>query len=85
MNILRIKRIDSLIRQKAGNAKDIGLKMNITDRAVYKYIKFMRTELKAPIAFDSVRKSYLYSEVGKLDFNWQTLKLEKISKVKTIE
>ncbi len=74
MNIEKIKHIDNLIRIKAGNAKDIGVKLLITERAVYKYIKYMRTELKAPIAFDSVRKSYLYSEEGRLDFMWQTLK-----------
>lgn len=74
MNIEKIKHIDNLIRIKAGNAKDIGVKLSITERAVYKYIKYMRAELKAPIAFDSIRKSYLYSEEGRLEFNWQTHK-----------
>jgi predicted transcriptional regulator len=74
MNIEKVKHIDRLIRIKAGNAKDIGVKLSITERAVYKYIKYMRTELKAPIVFDSIRKSYLYSEEGRLEFNWQTLK-----------
>jgi len=74
MNIEKVKHIDRLIRIKAGNAKDIGVRLSITERAVYKYIKYMRTELKAPIVFDSIRKSYLYSDEGRLDFNWQTLK-----------
>jgi hypothetical protein len=74
MNIEKVKHIDRLIRIKAGNAKDIGVKLSITERAVYKYIKYMRTELKAPIVFDNTRKSYLYGEEGRLDFNWQTLK-----------
>lgn len=74
MNIEKVKHIDHLIRIKAGNARDIGVKVSITERSVYKYIKYMRSELKAPIAFDSVRKSYLYNDEGKLDFNWQTLK-----------
>lgn len=74
MNIDKVKHIDRLIRIKAGNAKDIAVKLSITERAVYKYIKYMRTELNAPIVFDSIRKSYLYSEEGRLEFNWQTLK-----------
>jgi predicted transcriptional regulator len=73
MNIEKLIHIDRLIRIKAGNAKDIGTKVSITERAVYKYIKYMRTELKAPIAFDSYRKSYHYSEEGRLNFTWQTL------------
>jgi predicted transcriptional regulator len=71
MNIEKVKHIDRLIRIKAGNAKDIGDRLAITERAVYKYIKYMRTELNAPIVFDSTRKSYLYSEEGRLDFMWQ--------------
>lgn len=72
MNIEKVKHIDHLIRIKAGNGKDIGVRLALTERAVYKYIKYMRTDLKAPIVFDSIRKSYLYCEEGRLDFNWQT-------------
>ena len=73
MNIEKLKNIDRLIRIKAGNAKDIGERIALTERAVYKYIKYMKTELKAPIAFDNIRKSYVYKEEGRLDFTWQTL------------
>ena len=74
MNIDKLKHIDYLIRIKAGNAKEIGFKLALTERAIYKYIKYMKTELKAPIAYDNIRKSYQYSEEGKLDFMWQTIK-----------
>jgi hypothetical protein len=74
MNIEKIQNIDRLIRIKAGNAKEIGLRLALTERAVYKYIKYMKTELNAPIAYDNIRKSYQYSEEGKLDFMWQTIK-----------
>ncbi len=74
MNIEKLQHIDHLIKIKAGNAKDLSIKLSITERAVYNYIRYMRTELKAPIEFDFNRKSYLYNEEGKLNFYWQPLK-----------
>jgi len=74
MNIETIKRIDRLIRIKAGNAAIISAKLELTERAIYKYIKYMRTDLKAPIAFDSTRSCYLYSEAGTIELTWQPLK-----------
>lgn len=71
MNLETIERIDRLIRLKAGNANDLALKLEITERSIYKYIKYMRTELEAPIAFDSSNKTYLYGERGRLDFKWK--------------
>jgi hypothetical protein len=71
MNLEIVERIDRLIRLKAGNAENIGSKLCLTERAIYKYIKYMRTELEAPIAYDSQNKTYLYSENGKLDFKWK--------------
>lgn len=74
MNIETIINIDRLIRIKAGNTATIGKKLDLTERAIYKYIKYMRTELQAPIAFDSTRSCYLYSEQGILSFTWQPIK-----------
>lgn len=71
MDIGKIKRLDKLIRLKVGNANDLASKLEITERSIYKYIKYMRTELEAPIAYDSTNKTYLYSENGKLDFKWK--------------
>lgn len=71
MNLETIERIDRLIRLKAGNANDLAIKLEITERSIYKYIKYMRTELEAPIAYDSSNKTYLYSERGRLDFKWK--------------
>lgn len=71
MNLETVERIDRLIRLKAGNAEYIGLKLCLTERSIYKYIKYMRTELEAPIVYDSQNKTYLYSENGRLDFKWK--------------
>jgi predicted transcriptional regulator len=71
MNLEIIERIDRLIRLKVGNANDIASKLEITERSIYNYIKYMKTELEAPIAYDSSNKTYLYSERGRLDFKWK--------------
>lgn len=71
MDIGKIKRLDKLIRLKVGNANDLASKLEITERSIYKYIKYMRTELEAPIAYDGTNKTYLYSENGRLDFKWK--------------
>jgi predicted nucleotidyltransferase len=71
MNLEIIERIDRLIRLKVGNANHIASKLAITERSIYKYIKYMKTELEAPIAYDISNKTYLYSERGRLDFKWK--------------
>ena len=72
MNIKRIKHINELIKkQRTGNPAVLASKIGISERATYKYLKYMKEELEAPIQFHAVRQSYSYSEHGELDLKWK--------------
>ena len=72
MNIKRIKHINELIKkQRTGNPAVLASKIGISERATYKYLKYMKEELEAPIQFQAVRQSYSYSEHGELDLKWK--------------
>lgn len=52
----------------SGNAKNIAQRLNVSERTVYHYIKFMKEELNAPIVFDNYNNSYGYEGECKLRF-----------------
>ena len=66
MDINIIKNIDYHIINNTGNAAKIAKQMGITERCVYKYIKYMIVDLQAPIIYDRIHKRYIYLQKGKL-------------------
>ncbi|RKS00582.1 HTH domain-containing protein [Flavobacterium sp. 102] len=69
MDIRIIIKIHDLIKAKrAGNSEDLAERLGISVRTVYNYITFMKTELNAPIAYDSQNKKYNYERECELNF-----------------
>lgn len=69
MDIRVIIKIHELIRDKrAGNSDDLSDRLGISVRTVYNYITFMKTELNAPITYDSQNKKYCYERECELNF-----------------
>ena len=57
----RLERIDENIRRKStGNASEFSEKLNITERHLYRYLKFMREYLGLDIEYSKYRKTYYY-------------------------
>jgi hypothetical protein len=54
---------------KTGTPKELGLKLCVSERTVFNYISYMRTELNAPIIFNIQKGSYCYSRECDLSFN----------------
>ena len=72
MNIERIKAMDLLIdKQRTGTPSQFAIKLRISERTIYKYITYMKTTLKAPVAYSKTRQNYYYTENGKLNIIWQ--------------
>jgi transcriptional antiterminator len=72
MDIRKIITIHELIRkQRTGKPKVLASRIGISERTVYHYISFIKTELKAPVKWDTMRESYVYETNGKLHFEWQ--------------
>lgn len=62
--INRLRYIDILIREnKTGNAEDLAIIVGVSVRTVYKYLDLMK-RLGAPIAFNTLSKSYYYETEG---------------------
>ena len=69
MDIRIIIKIHDLIRdQRAGNLDDLSGKLGVSVRIVYNYIAYIKTELNAPITYDSQNKKYHYERECGLSF-----------------
>jgi len=72
VDIRTTMRIDNLIRKEAtGSPSSLGKRLGLSERAAYKYLKFMKEELNAPIEFSKVKGSYRYASIGEFNFKWK--------------
>ncbi|MBK6836667.1 MAG: HTH domain-containing protein [Bacteroidetes bacterium] len=71
MDVRKIKKINDLIKKRHGNAKQIAERIEISERTVYKYIAYMKDELKAPIIFNSFKNRYEFESNGEIDIKWK--------------
>ncbi len=68
MDIRKIIRIHKLLlAETAGAPKDLAKRLEVSERSIYNYISYMKTELNAPIEYDTLKKSYYYK--NKCEFN----------------
>lgn len=67
LKISIIRRIDYFIRVNgSGVSMDICKRLGISRRTFFRYLEFMKSELKAPIKFNARTKRYTYKEAGSL-------------------
>ena len=63
MNIKIIIRIYDLISiQQTGPPKVLAEKLKLSERMLYHYLNFMKTEMNAPIKYRYEKQSYCYTE-----------------------
>ncbi len=74
MNFENVRKIDNYIRKRnTGRSKDFAEKVGISRGMLYRYLRFMKAELGAPIAYNKIHQTYQYIELGKLCINgWET-------------
>ena len=65
------KMIDSIGQENTGNPCQFASNLNISERAIYKYISLLKSDFNAPIKYCRKRKSYCFTENGSLDLTWQ--------------
>ncbi|MDI1315786.1 HTH domain-containing protein [Flavobacterium sp.] len=53
---------------RAGNSEELSMRLGISVRSVYNYITYMKSELNAPITYDSQNKIYCYERECELNF-----------------
>jgi predicted DNA-binding transcriptional regulator YafY len=70
--IIRLERIDQLIRLKAtGTPRAFASKLELSERCIYNYINLMK-DLGAPIRFCRYRNTYYYDGKGGFKFTFLT-------------
>lgn len=70
MNIRKIRKIDYLIQnRRTGNPNEFAKKVSCSRRMLFKYLKFMKLEMDAPIEYSRIKETYMYGEDGKLGVN----------------
>lgn len=73
MDIRTIIKIDELIKRGAtGSPSHLAGRLNLSERAAYKYLKFMKEEMNAPIEYSKMKSTYKYTENGEFNFKWKT-------------
>jgi hypothetical protein len=82
----RILAFDELIRRKAtGSPEDMAQRFDISVSLVKKIIRCMREILNAPIAYNRIRQSYIYTKEGALKFGFEdNRKAEIIAIIKKV-
>lgn len=69
MDIRIIIRIHGFLNsQRTGSPKEFALKLGVSERSVFNYISYMKSELEAPIVYDSQKESYYYTNDCELNF-----------------
>lgn len=74
-----IRRIDLLIRRRAtGCPSEFASRLNITERQLYRYLKFLREFFDMPIHYSKYCCTYFYLEEGCLVLGWQKNEKDKL-------
>jgi hypothetical protein len=73
MDIRTIMRLNTLIAKAiTGTPAELAKTLGRTQRTVHSYVRFMREELNAPIAYCNNERTYHYTcKEGHLHFKWQ--------------
>ena len=72
MDIKKIMAIHELIKtHRTGKPEALAARIGVSERTVYHYIRFMKTELNTPIKWSATKQSYVYETNGDLNFDWQ--------------
>ena len=77
----RFQRLHRMIRTKAtGSPAELAGKLDLSERAVFEYIRAMR-EMGAPIVFCPVRRTYYYEREVTFNMGFQELNEEEVEKI----
>jgi len=67
MNFEKIRQLDYYIESgSTGSPGDLAAKMGVSKSMLFRYIGYMKTDLKAPIKYQRMSETYVYLEKGKL-------------------
>lgn len=53
-----------------GTPKELSVKLNLSERMVYQYMKILKEEFNAPVKYSKTRASYYYETEGSIKFGF---------------
>ena len=69
MDIRIINKIhERILREGTGTPKELAHALNVSERTIYSYIRFMKVELKAPIIYNRIKDTYEYETICSINF-----------------
>lgn len=69
MDIRIVKKIhEKILNERTGTPKELAYTLDVSERTVFNYIKFMREELKAPIKYNRIKDTYQYETICSINF-----------------
>lgn len=69
MDIRIIKKIhEKILNESTGTPEELSYTLDVSERTVFNYIKFMREELKAPIKYNRMKDTYQYDTICSINF-----------------
>lgn len=73
-----VENLDSLLRQECtGTAKEFSIKLGVSERTLQYHIQQLR-EIGINIIYDVNKKTYKYSEIGRLAFGFNHEEMKRI-------
>lgn len=69
MDIRIVKKIhEKILNESTGTPKELAYTLDVSERTVFNYIKYMREELKAPIKYNRIKDTYQYMTICSINF-----------------
>jgi hypothetical protein len=79
VDLIKLKRLDQMIRSKATGAPDDFAKhLGMSRSSLYEMLAFLKEEMKAPIIYDGYKPSYVYQYTPRFHLGFE--RLETIEK-----
>lgn len=74
MNIVKIKQFIELVeKERTGSPKEVAKKLLVSDRMIQNYVHLLKNTFHVPIEYNRYKKSYNFTEEGRLIWEWQRL------------
>lgn len=68
-----LMQLDQLIHMKAtGNPVQLASRLGVSERSLYDFLEWLKTDLECPIGYSKLRETYYYKESGRIIWGFQS-------------
>jgi hypothetical protein len=72
MKIHKIKHLIHLIKQEGtGTPGELAKRLDLSERMLYNYVRLLKEDLNAPVEYNKFRRTYHFSQQGRILWEWQ--------------